>query len=129
MRHSTKENPKKVIYLPVGCLLFIVILQLLSHQMHTPIWLTGFVLFVVFFKIIALKSQWGRVPFIYRLILIVSSSSTFILYYKTNFSVDMAASFLLLACVLKLLELEKHKDAYIFIFSMLIIIRNLKNIT
>tara|TARA_R110002072_G_scaffold172728_1_gene326957 strand:- start:39236 stop:41236 length:2001 start_codon:yes stop_codon:yes gene_type:complete len=105
--------------LPVVGLLFIVIVQLLSHQMHTPLWLSAFVLILLAFKFIAYKNQVASVSFILRSILIISSSVTFIAYYKANFSVDMAASFLLLAGVLKLLEMEKHKDANIFIFSMI----------
>lgn len=107
------------VYLPVFSLLTVVFIQLMSHQTHTPLWLSVFVLMLLSFKFFSHKGRAKKLPFILRTIVIISTSVTFITYYKTNFSVDMAASFLLLASSLKLLELEKHNDANIFIFSMI----------
>jgi hypothetical protein len=74
---------------------------------------------IVIFKYLADKTRTGKIPFLLRAVIMLSSTGVFIAYYKTNFSVEMAASFLFLAAVLKLLEIEKQKDVIVFVFSMI----------
>ena len=107
------------ISVPGNAVSMLVIFQLLSHQAHAPLWLSIFIVMVCGFTLLAQKSRSGKIPFLLRAVLMLSSSGVFILYYKTNFSVDMAASFLFLAATLKLLEINKRKDIYVFVFSML----------
>lgn len=116
-----KKTQKNVAmdYVPVIGVLLLTVLQLIAHQSHMPIWLSVFVVLVCVLKFLSHKNYQEKIPFIVRTVLIISSSAIFILYYRTNFSVDMAASFLFLACALKIMELQKHKDVYVFIFTML----------
>jgi len=60
-----------------------------------------------------------QLPSFVRFIFVLGSSSFFFLYYKTNFTVDMAASFLLLSGTLKLMELSSDREARIFVYVML----------
>ena len=113
------ENPSTTTFMPVNSLLLLVFFQLLSHHAHSPLWLSGFIALICLFKFIAERSQTKKIPFILRSVLMLSSTGVFILYYRNNFSVDMASSFLFLAAALKLLEIHKHKDVIVFIFSML----------
>ncbi len=105
--------------MPVPVLLWIVFLQLLSHYAHAPLWLAGFILLITGFAYVAYKSKKKSIPFLLRIPIILSATLVFFLYYKTNFSVEMAASFLFLATTLKLLEMANRKDLVVFIFSML----------
>ena len=113
------ENRSLTAFVPVNSLLLLVLLQLLSHQTHSPLWLSGFIGLICLFKFLADKSHTKKIPFMLRTVLMLSSTGVFILYYRNNFSVDMAASFLFLAAALKLLEIDKQKDVVVFIFSML----------
>lgn len=103
---------------PVMALLLITFLQLLSHQDHTPVWLSIFTIMVCTLRYFSHKNAQASIPFFLRIILVISSSSVFFLYYRTNFTVEMAASFLLLACILKLIEIRTRKDIIIFIYTM-----------
>lgn len=114
-----RQSDSGTVSVPVNAVSIIVALQLLSHQVHAPVWLSLFIILVCGFTFLAHKNHSGKIPSLIRTVLMLSSSTVFILYYKTNFSVDMAASFLFLAATLKLLEISKHKDIFVFIFSML----------
>jgi transglutaminase-like putative cysteine protease len=105
-------------FMPISALLLLTILQLLAHQSHLPSWMTIFVLMVCVLKYLSYKSKKSSVSLLLRTLLVVISTTVFILYYRTNFSVDMAASFLFLACTLKLFELSRKKDILVFILSM-----------
>ena len=104
--------------IPVKAFLLITFLQLLSHQDHTPIWLSVFAVMVCILKYLSYRSAQASIPFWLRIVLVISSSLVFFFYYRTNFTVEMAASFLLLACILKLIEIRSHKDIIIFIYTM-----------
>lgn len=122
-KSNTREKPlvkgSETVLVPGKALTFIIVLQLLSHQAHAPAWLSIFLLLICGLTLLAQKSHSGQVPFLLKTVLMMSSSGVFILYYKTNFSVDMAASFLFLAATLKMLEISKRKDIFVFIFAML----------
>jgi len=105
--------------LPVGTLLLLTFIQVASHISHSPAWLSVFVLIICIYRFISERSFSRKAPFIIRTLLVCSSTSVFFLYYEKNFTVDMAASFLLLASALKLLEVRNPKDALIFIYTML----------
>ncbi|MFV1873719.1 MAG: transglutaminaseTgpA domain-containing protein [Oleiphilus sp.] len=105
-------------YIPVTGLLLLTLLQLFAHQSHTPAWLSGFVLLVCGLRYLTYRRRQSDIPFLVRSVLVIMSITVFVLYYRTNFSVDMAASFLFLAAVLKLIELKKSKDVHVFIFTM-----------
>lgn len=104
--------------IPVKALLLITFLQMLSQQTHTPVWLSAFAMIVCSLRYFFYKSVRVSIPFVIRILLVIASSIVFILYYRTNFSVDMAASFLFLACTLKLIEIKAQKDVVIFIYTM-----------
>lgn len=111
------ESDKAI--LPVKSLLLVLVLQLISHQSHSPLWLSIFVLLIGVFKYVAYKNNVVKIPWLLRVVLMLGSLGVFFLYYRANFTVDMAASFLFLASVLKLLEINQPKDAVVYVFSML----------
>lgn len=114
-----KNNPKVASkFIPINALLLVTILQLVAHQSHTPPWLIVFVLMVCVLKYVSFKYQQTVMPFLVRSLLVIISTTVFLLYYRTNFSVDMAASFLFLAGTLKLIELSQTKDLMVFILTM-----------
>ena len=112
------NNKVNRVSVPVIALLLITSLQMLSHQDHTPIWLSIFTVMVCTLKYFSHKSAQASIPFCLRIILVISSSLVFFLYYRTNVTIEMAASFLLLACILKLIEIRTQKDVIIFIYTM-----------
>lgn len=116
--NMSMKNKVNHVSVPVVALILISFLQLLSHQDHTPIWLSVFTVLVCTLKYFSHKSAQASIPFYLRTILVISSSLVFFLYYRTNFTVEMAASFLLLACILKLIEIKTQKDIIIFIYTM-----------
>mgnify|MGYP003631995022 CR=1 FL=1 len=115
------KNKRKTVseFIPVNVLLFVTTLQLIAHQSHLPLWLSIFVLMVCVLKYLSFKSKQATIPFLVRSLLVIISTMVFILYYRINFSVDMAASFLFLACTLKLIELRQKKDLLVFVMTML----------
>jgi transglutaminase-like putative cysteine protease len=122
VRPSNKQleiNANPAISIPVKALLWVTLFQLFSHQSHAPVWLSVFIILIAVFKYLAEKTHVSKIPFLLRALIMLSATGVFVLYYKTNFSVDMAASFLFLAAVLKLLEIEKQKDVIVFVFSMM----------
>jgi len=105
--------------LPVITLLLIVVLQLISHVSHSPVWLTVFVLIICIFRFLAEKTFRHNTPFLTRFFLISFSTTVFFLYYRLDFTVEMATSFLLMASSLKLIEIKTKKDTLIFVYAML----------
>lgn len=115
-----KNKNKRIFeFIPINTLLLITLLELLSHQVHIPLWLSIFVIMVCILKFLYYRSNQNVTPFFIRFFLVLISTIIFILYYQGNFSVDMAASFLFLAAVLKLVEINNKKDIHVFIFTML----------
>jgi len=58
-------------------------------------------------------------PLAVKMILVFVGIGAFASYYKFNLTVDMASSFLLMSCSLKLLEINTEKDSKLFIYIML----------
>jgi len=104
--------------LPVVTLMLITGLQVLSQASHSPAWLSAFVILICIYRFLSERNFARHTPFLLRMFLVCVSTVVFFLYYRTNFSVDMAASFLLLASTLKLLEIRNAKDTKIFIYTM-----------
>jgi len=104
---------------PFGVLLTIIMLQLLSHYNHSPFWLTLFAAVIACFGFFTYKVVGKKVSVSIRTILVILSVVIFFLYYKMNFTVDMAASLLVLASTLKFLELKNKKDVTLFVYIML----------
>jgi len=104
---------------PFDVLLSIILLQLLSHYNHSPFWLILFVSAIACFGLFTYKVARKKVATSVRMILVVLSVVIFFLYYKMNFTVDMAASFLVLVSTLKFLELKNKKDVTLFVYIML----------
>ena len=104
---------------PFGVLLTIILLQLLSHYNHSPLWLILFVAVIACFGFFTYKVVRKKVSVSVRTMLVILSVIIFFLYYKTNFTVDMATSFLVLASTLKFLELKNKKDVTLFVYIML----------
>ena len=104
--------------IPVPAFLLVIFFQLLSHQGHAPVWLSVFAVMVCVLKYLFYRNSRASIPFLLRMVLVISSSLVFFLYYRTNFTVEMAASFLFLSCILKLIEVRSQKDVVIFIYTM-----------
>lgn len=58
-------------------------------------------------------------PPVFRFIYTLVSVAIFALFYRINFTVEMAAAFLMLSASLKLLEIKSKRDAYLLVFVML----------
>lgn len=104
---------------PVGALLLVIILQLISHSDHLPIWLIVFTLFICVYRFIAYKRNSPPVSTFVKTCLTLASCAVFVAHYKTNFSVEMAGAFLFLTAVLKFLEIKADKELFTSIFTML----------
>ncbi len=98
-----------------GPIPLVLLIQLLSFYAFVPFWLSVLLAGVAIFTRLSTR----LLPGMFRFAIIVSSVCFFALYYQTNFSVEMAAAFLLLSATLKLLEIRKQKDLYVFVFVML----------
>jgi len=118
-KKSQDKLPDQLFNYPFSVLIFILFLQLCSHFSHSPIWLILYVIGISFFGLVTYKLIRKPVSTGLRFIVVFVSTSVFILYYKFNFTVDMAASFLVLASSLKLLELRHKKDVVLFSYVML----------
>jgi len=105
--------------LPFITLLIIVVLQLISHASHSPSWLIAFVFILCIFRFLADKNYRHTTPFLIRFFLVCFSTTVFFLYYRLDFTVEMASSFLLMASSLKLIEIKTKKDTLIFVYAML----------
>ena len=104
---------------PFSVLLSIILLQLLSHYNHSPLWLVLFTASIACYGFFTYKVIAKRVVASIRTMLVILSVGIFFLYFKVNFSVDMAVSFLLLTSTLKFLELKGKKDVTMFVYIML----------
>ena len=91
---------------PFHVLFFVILMQLLSHYNHSPLWLVMFVVAIACFGLFTYKIVSRNVSPSVRMALVVLSVVVFFLYYRVNFTVDMAASFLVLVSALKFLELR-----------------------
>ena len=109
----------RIYRLPTLTLVLIVFLQLISHFAHSPLWLIIFVCFIGVFKLLAASYMSKQLPSFVRIVLVLGSSGFFFLYYRSNFTVDMAASFLLLSGALKLMELRTERETRLFVYVML----------
>jgi len=103
---------------PFNVLLSIILLQLLSHYNHSPLWLVLFTAAIASYGFFAYEVIGKKVSGSVRTLLVVISVVIFFLYFKLDFSVDMAASFLVLASTLKFLELKNKKDVTLFVYIM-----------
>lgn len=99
-------------------LLSIILMQLVSHNNHLPFWLVCFSAVIAAYGFFTYKVIGKKVSTSIRTLLVLLSVIIFFLYYKKNFSVDMAASFLLLVSTLKFLELKNKNDVTLFIYVM-----------
>lgn len=104
---------------PFSALLLIILMQLVSHSNHLPSWLIWFSVAIGGYGFFTYKVVGKQVAASIRTLLVLLSVIIFVLYYKKNFSVDMAASFLLLVSTLKFLELKTKNDVTLFIYVML----------
>jgi len=104
---------------PFGVLLLIILLQLISHYNHSPVWLVLFSTAIAGYGFFTYKVIGTKVPVSIRTMLVIIAVVIFFMYFKVDFSVDMAASFLVLASTLKFLELKNKKDVTLFVYVML----------
>lgn len=113
--HSSKLNSQ----IPYRLLLVVIILQTLSHANYLPAWLLSVA--AIFSFLVFVSTQWYKrtIHNYLRILLSLSSIVLFLLYFRAKFSVDMAASFLVLAALLKLLEIKMIKDVQVFVFTCL----------
>ncbi len=116
MNKQTKEH---LVYIPFNSLILITLLQLFSHYGHLPLWLNIFVLLICLLRFFSTKNSQYPIPFYVKTTLVLASIVVFVLYYRTDFTVNMATAFLFLAVILKLIELKTNKDVVIFIFTMI----------
>lgn len=80
-----------------------------------PIWLVICLVLIV----VALWLRPSGFPAPLRFIVTLAMVSWFFLYYRLNFTVEVAGSFLWLSATLKLLELKTRKDLTVFVYVML----------
>ena len=104
---------------PVGALLLIISIQLLSHGSYLPLWLISFTVFVGLYRLLAYKRNSRPVSKVVKTTLALGSCAVFIAYYRGSFSVEMASAFLFLTAVLKFLEIKTDKDLLITVYTML----------
>jgi transglutaminase-like putative cysteine protease len=92
-------------------LLLLLLTQLISHSAYLPplyvLVLAGLGVFGVLV---------GRIGTLLRAALILLGLSVFLVIFRSNFSVEMAGGFLLLACVSKLFELRRVRDLQALVF-------------
>jgi len=115
----SEQKNNYLFHYPFGAIISIIFIQLLSHYQHSPVWLIVYVAGISFFGFFTYRFMRKQVGPVIRFSLVLLSLAVFILYYKLDFTVDMAASFLLLASTLKLLELKQKKDVVLLIYVML----------
>jgi transglutaminase-like putative cysteine protease len=118
-KSDTLKSRHSFLIAPFNALISMILLQLLSHYNHLPLWLVWFCLALTVYGFFTYKMVVQKVSLMVRTLLVVLSVVIFFMYYKLNLSVDMAASFLVLASTLKFLEIKSKKDVTIFVYVML----------
>jgi transglutaminase-like putative cysteine protease len=104
---------------PVGPLLLILLIQLISHSSYLPAWLIVFTAFIGAYRFIGYKRNSPPVSKLVKTSLALGSCAVFFAHYRYNFSVEMAGSFLFLTAVLKFLEINSDKELYTSVYVML----------
>ncbi len=104
---------------PIGALLLLIGLQLISHSHYLPLWLIVFTLFIAIYRGLAYKGNKRPVSSLVKTTLMLASCAVFVSHYKANFSVEMASAFLFLTAVLKFLEIKSEKELFTTVFTML----------
>lgn len=119
---SRRFNYRAINHLAIshqGCLLWLVIAQLLAVMSHfslLPLWLSVAVVGMVLLRYLISQgrinelTQWRKIAICGLII------SLFLLTSRWQFTVELAVAFYVLAYSLKTLELKRTRDAFIFCF-------------
>jgi transglutaminase-like putative cysteine protease len=119
IKSDTLNSRVVFFHAPLNALIVMIILQVISHYNHLPLWLVWFSVAIVGYGYFTYKVVGAKVSAIVSTLFVFISVVIFFMYYKVNFNVDMAASFLVLASTLKFLELKNKKDTTLFVYVML----------
>jgi len=93
----------------------IALMQAFGYLGVSPVWLCGFVVLLVSLCWFAKF----RLPVFIRSIMVVFGAAWFFLYYGSNLTVEMAASFLFLSASFKLTEIRSKRDCLVYVYIML----------
>lgn len=83
---------------------------LAPHVVHTPLWIGGIWLFVVFWRWQIFRGAWGFPGWAVKLVLVASSSAGLYLEYRGSFGVQTMVGLLIVGFILKLIEMRKRSD-------------------
>lgn len=108
MTFSSESLNKRVGVIP---LLLLICLLLFSHASYLP---PGYLAALFLIAVPGVFIE--RVRTLTRYLVIGVGLSVFIAFFRSNFSVEMAGAFLLLAALFKLYELRQTRDLHSFIF-------------
>ncbi len=114
---SSHSKPKK--YVNRQSLLGLLFAQgsaVLLHFSQAPIWLLLLAVVVFIWRLQILRSQWSFPNRFVRLCLVIFSMAAVVLYYKEWYALEPMVSLLIIAFLLKLLEVDQQRDALILIF-------------
>lgn len=86
------------------------------HFQRLPIWLILLAAVVFVWRIQIFRSQWAFPSRIVRTALVLCSIAAVIVYYREWYALEPMVTLLVIAFLLKLLEVERKRDAVILIF-------------
>ena len=95
-------------------LYLIGLLQVVAFWGVAPFWLACFVLSTLVLVRFVAVVKYRSIKFI----VVGAGLSWFFLYYRFDLTVEMAASFLWLALVFKLLEVKSARDVLVYVYAM-----------
>lgn len=104
---------------PVGAFILVILLLLFSYSQLIPAWLVAFTFLICAYRYISFKRYSEPVGRSVKTCLTIASVAVFIAHYKTNFTIEMAASFLFLTSVLKFIEIRTGKDLVTTVYTLL----------
>ncbi len=118
-KSTNTDNTKPIKYVNRQSLLGLLFAQgsaVLLHFSQAPIWLLLLAVVVFVWRLQILRSQWAFPNRFVRLCLVIFSMTAIVLYYKEWYALEPMVSLLVIAFLLKLLEVDQHRDGVILIF-------------
>ncbi|RRJ84913.1 transglutaminase TgpA family protein [Aestuariirhabdus litorea] len=109
---SPHQIPRTALFWLLACQLLVV----LPHLSRLPVWVTVLVVSCVSWRLMIFTGRWGYPARWLKAVLLLSAVAAIQWRYRSLVGLDAGGCLLIVAFVLKLLEMKSLRDAYLVIF-------------